>query len=349
MLHERLTESINTVKDLLRTNKELREHMDKYRNENENLQSELYHLHKENQDLRERLSVFESLFNNEGAKLKIPAAAPPTYNTAVAAAAVVNSVEEDFDEDLREIDDEYEGKARQEKRSSNLVQELTQEVTNLRLTKKALENKVRDAEIENMTLQQKFLPPSLKTRKANLPEASFNSHQYYQNLITRTKYNQKLLPDQQNQTEMFQGDSETAATLQKDSSAVTQDSMYQTPIRSKADRDRAYDQTRYSSVGAENRNKTDENVVMPIGSYLPKLRTEASDLNSNNGNSSPSIVKRSTNVWLSGLFKKRANSTLRRIGTGNKLGEKRGYTPNISKTLEEMEKSVMSPRRNINK
>jgi len=44
MLQERLTESINTVKDLLRTNKELRTNMDKYRDENETLQGELFHV-----------------------------------------------------------------------------------------------------------------------------------------------------------------------------------------------------------------------------------------------------------------------------------------------------------------
>jgi len=303
--------------------------------------------------LRERLAVFESLFNNEGgAKMNnrvVPPAEGPKFDEV--------SVEEESRraEEEEEDEEESERKIKSEKRSSDLVHELTQEVANLRLTKKALENKVRDVEIENMTLQQKFLPNNsyLKIRKPNVPpEASFNSHQYYQNLITRTKYNQKMLQDQ-NQSEILQGDIETNTTLPRDTSNITQDSVYQTPMRSKGDRvGTGYDQTRYSSVGSENRARTDENTgVVAIGSYLPKLRTEASDFNNNyhNGNamnSSPSVAKKSTNVWLTGLFKKRANSTLRRIGTGNKLNEKTGYP---GRTLEEIEKSTLSPRRIANK
>lgn len=42
MVYERLMESINTVKDLLKSNQEIREKMDKFASINEGLQAELY-------------------------------------------------------------------------------------------------------------------------------------------------------------------------------------------------------------------------------------------------------------------------------------------------------------------
>jgi len=191
-------------------------------------------------------------------------------------------------------------------------------VNTLRLYKKVLENKVRDAEIENITLQQKAYPvyPVVKGRKNFPMEVSFNPQQYYQSLISKSKYLQKGPPDSHNGSYLADIDrQETAPSFQKEDIRSSDLSNF---TANKIDSDKL-EEKRVSSVGGESRFYADDFSSVGAG-VLPKLREnkfEAGESKAATLEPFNSSQRKGNNVWLSGLFKKRANSTLRKMNTGN--------------------------------
>ena len=208
-----------------------------------------------------------------------------------------------------------------ETKSNPSANELAEEVLNLRRHKKVLENRVRDVEIENISLQQKAYPNSslLRGHKKYLDGGPINPLQYSKAISMKPQGIQKLLSD-------IRGDTPSVNGMNGDPNM--------SPV------DRLLENSFYTTAKTDLERLTGDRAMSPVrdrvnprmvGHYLPKLRDYSQDQNgegmSNSAlDSSPLLSKKNDNVWLSGFLQKRAHSTLRRLKSGSSKNVRNSMT-----------------------
>lgn len=187
-----------------------------------------------------------------------------------------------------------------------------EEVIQPRRHTKALSEKFREPEIENVALPQKGNPPSylLNGRKTHNLDESFNPQKYYSTLTSKENSSQKKLAGARKET-FSAGQEDMTLTSLKDEANSTKNSSYYPMNRIdfwKINGERTTSSPEVKRLGK------DFNIP---GYGLPRLKEAGYGggneiLNNSSIEGASQFAKNSNNVWMSGFIKKRANSTLRK-------------------------------------
>jgi len=128
MISERLIESINMVKELLQSNRDLRDSIHVINKKNDQNDIEIYNLNVENQDLRDKIEVLENIIGRMSKQGGVPAANVSFQN--------VNN---------------RKGQIQQQPNYSPL-DSIAQEIVELRKTNRLLETRLKHLELQNIQM-----------------------------------------------------------------------------------------------------------------------------------------------------------------------------------------------------